>query len=63
MKVTKGVTFVENIVYWGFNLITFGILYISKIVIKKAIQETIRDLNFNIFIDTKNKDYVVKHVN
>lgn len=30
----------ENLVYWGFNLLTFGTLWLMKIVIKKAIIES-----------------------
>lgn len=59
MRVTKGVTFVENLVYWLGNLFSFGALYIAKIIIKKAIQETVNDLNLNIFIDTKERSFRV----
>ncbi len=30
----------ETLAYWGYNLLTFGLLWMMKIVIKKAIIET-----------------------
>lgn len=42
MKVSK-MPFLENTVYYIFNILTFGALYISKIVLKKAITESLKE--------------------
>lgn len=62
-KAGIGLSFIEKVFYYVINILTFGTLWISKIVIKKAIIEAIGSINFNIFIDNSKKEIKVKSPN
>jgi len=57
-----GIKWYENLVYYIINLSSFFILWIAKIVIKKAIIEAIGKINFTIIVDNKGKTVGVKNI-
>lgn len=59
----KNIVWYENAVYYIVNFFTFGALWISKIVIKKAFIEAVGRMDFNIFIDTGKKEIKVTKTN
>jgi hypothetical protein len=61
-KMGTGIKWYENLVYYIINLSSFFILWIAKIVIKKAIIEAIGKINFTIIVDNKGKTVGVKNI-
>lgn len=59
----RGIPWYENAAYYIGNFFTFGALWITKIVIKKAFIEAVGRMDFNIFIDTKDKTIKVTKSN